>query len=151
MGSKGFTLIEMLITVAIIGILSAIAIPSYRDHVMRSQLADARQRTEDFRTRVEQAFLTPRTYSGVGGSCVFANPPNTLTFNFACVPTGGGTGYTITATGIGGYVSGFIYTTNDANARTSTVPGTAPASWQQLPAGNAVWPANCWIRQPRQC
>ncbi len=152
MKNKGFTLIEVLITVAIIGILSAIVLPNYRDHVMRGQLAEGRERAEDFRLRVTQAFQTARTYAGAGAGCVIGNPLNTPAFSFVCAPTGGGTGFIITATGVAATsVAGFIYTTDDGNARTSTVPGTAPAHWQSLPAGNAAWPAACWITRPGQC
>jgi len=152
MKNKGFTLIELMIAVAIVGVLSMIALPSYRDYVMRGQLAEGRERAEDFRLRVTQAFQTPRSYTGAGGSCVVPNPLNSSYFSFVCVPTGGGTGFLITATGLAtSSVPGFLYTTDDGNARTSTVPGSAPSHWQLLPAGNAAWPASCWIRSAGKC
>jgi type IV pilus assembly protein PilA len=39
--SKGFTLIELMITVAIVGILSAIALPTYQDYTIRAQVSEA--------------------------------------------------------------------------------------------------------------
>ena len=49
---RGFTLIELMIAIAVIGILSAIAYPSYTDYVRRGQLAEAFANLSDFRVRI---------------------------------------------------------------------------------------------------
>lgn len=62
---KGFTLIEMMIVVAIVGIIAAIAYPSYQDSIMRSQRADA-QTTLSSLASVQERYYTqqaPATYA----------------------------------------------------------------------------------------
>lgn len=60
---KGFTLIEMLITVTIVCILAAIALPSYQQHVIRSNRSAAQSQMMDIANREQQYLLANRTYA----------------------------------------------------------------------------------------
>jgi type IV pilus assembly protein PilE len=119
--SRGFTLIELMIAVAVVGILTAIAIPSYQDYVRRGAIEEATSSLSSGRTAMEQFFLDNRTYAG--GPC----PANTDRFGMLCAFTP--TAYVITATGTGAMAT-FVYTINQRNLRTTAGPwGTG----------------NCWI------
>lgn len=67
---KGFTLIELMIVVAIIGILAAIAIPQYQNYVAKSQVNRVMSETGQLRTAVETCILDGRLTVGTGaGQC----------------------------------------------------------------------------------
>lgn len=67
---KGFTLIELMIVVAIIGILAAIAIPQYQNYVSKSQVSRVMSESGQVRTAVEACILDGRTTVGDGaGEC----------------------------------------------------------------------------------
>ncbi|RJX33289.1 MAG: prepilin-type N-terminal cleavage/methylation domain-containing protein [Oxalobacter sp.] len=111
---RGFTLIELMVTVAIVAILAAVAVPAYTEYVRRGRTQEATSALANGRVQLEQYFQDVRAYAG--GPC----PAGTANFGVACVL--GAATYTITATGAG-TMAGYTYTINQANVMTSVVPG----------------------------
>lgn len=60
---QGFTLLELLIVVAIVSILATIAVPSYRQHVIRAHRAAAKEAMMDIANRQQQFLLAHRNYA----------------------------------------------------------------------------------------
>lgn len=73
--SRGFTLMELMIVVAIVGILAAIAYPSYQDYIRRAARADAQGDMLELAQWMERQFTTGNTY--VGLALPFAQSPRT--------------------------------------------------------------------------
>jgi len=128
--ARGFTLIEALVVMTILGIIAAIAIPNYSRYVTRSSLVEATNALSEYRVRMEQFYQDNRSYARAGGGCGAAVPANLENFGVACVIAAGGQAYTATATGAN-VALGFGYTINQANVRATTA---LPAKWGSLPA-----------------
>jgi type IV pilus assembly protein PilE len=62
--SKGFTLIEMMITVAIVGILASIAYPSYQEYVRTTRRSVATGCVQEMAQQMERRFTTSLAYNG---------------------------------------------------------------------------------------
>ena len=135
---KGFTLIELMIAVAVVAILAAIAMPSYTDYMRRSKFAEATAALLSMRTKLEQFYQDQRTFAGACANGTVAPLPTGLKyFNVAC-PTLTPTQYTVSATGIN-EMAGIVFTINEANTRATTVtPGSAIAN------AGYIDNATCW-------
>jgi type IV pilus assembly protein PilE len=145
----GFTLIEVMIVVAIIAILASVALPSYLDYVRRGQLPEAQGAMLDFRVKMEQYYQDNRNYGAA--QCADFGPPSwsagngTLTytggqfFTYSCALTAGGQGYTVTATGSGARAIGHVYTVDQNNARATTM------------YKGAVVAKACWLVKGTEC
>ncbi len=126
----GFTLIEVMITVVIIGILAAVAMPSYTDYVLRAKTTEATTALADMRVKLEQYYQDNRNYGPVASPCGVPVPSGAAakSFSYACAWKSAGDNQTfvVTASGrVGEGMSGYEYTIDEANTKKSKVPGVA--------------------------
>ena len=128
--TRGFTLIELMVVVAIIAILSAIAIPLYSDYVLRSRLTAAAGTLKEVRSSMEQRYADNRTYANAAATaCAIPNFVEADSgFAFTCELTLLSQGFTWTGTG-SGMTADFIYSINEAGIQEThkTRPGWTSA------------------------
>lgn len=145
---RGFTLIEVMITVAIIAILASVALPAYSDYVRQGQIQEAFTNLSDFRTKMEQYYQDNRNYGATGTTCAtdsgasawsgFA-PSGRKYFTYSCATSSSGQAYTVTATGSAGAATGHVYTINQAGDRATTTYKDATVT------------AACWLTKGTTC
>ena len=144
MKRNGFTLIELMITVAVIGILSAIALPSYTSYITRGKITEAVASLADYRVKMEQFFQDNRNYGTVNAACPVVVASST-SFTYTCT-VGSATptvSYTATATSVAGVLGttagDYTYAITELNAKTtSKFKGAAVTK-------------SCWLVKGNEC
>jgi type IV pilus assembly protein PilE len=140
--APGFSLIEVLIALAIVGLLSAIALPNYTAHVVRARRAEARAALSDVVQQQERFYAANRRYAAFS----MATPNGFRTYSgeslngthyvlsaAACSATGPDACVVISATPAG--TAGFAAGSGFADAECGTL------TWS---TANVRTPANCW-------
>ncbi|MGA0612373.1 type IV pilin protein [Caldimonas sp. KR1-144] len=145
----GFTLIELMIAVAIVAILASVAYPAYTSYVRRGQVQEAFTYLSDYRVKLEQYYQDFRGYGNTGGTtCANGTgapswnnfSPGSRYFTFSCALGADNQSYTLTATGSSGAALGNDYTLTSANAKATTKF-----------KGQTVSGKACWLARGDEC
>jgi type IV pilus assembly protein PilE len=136
LAQRGFTLVELMVVVMIIGILATIAYPSYADYVIRARLVEARDGLVSLQADLERHYQDNRTYLTQGAFITpCARPQSSLpvgSFAITCVNVTAN-GYVLQASGRD-VVAGFTLTVNETGLRQTV---EAPPGWPTCP--------NAWV------
>ena len=153
--AKGFTLVELMITVMIVAILATIALPAYNDYVLRAKFTEATGNLADLRVKMEQFYLDNQAYNvpldtticGIpGGKSPTASDARYFTYECAHDPLQvnviGAQTYVLTAKGIPEQgLDGISFTVNEKNGKATQIIGGSPMEKQGYTA------AACWVRK----
>ena len=129
---SGFSLVELMVVVAIAAIIAAFALPSYRDHMLRSYIPEASSGLQLTALRLEQYYQDHRSYLN-GTDCGVALPASQR-FTFSCTAPADGQSFLLTATGAEA-MAGFTFTIDQQGQTRTTL----------LPEGWGTAPLDCWI------
>jgi type IV pilus assembly protein PilE len=137
----GFTLLELMIAVAVVGILSAVALPTYRNYIIRGRIPEATSTLASKRVQMEQFFQDNRAYivGGVNAPPCASDTISSRYFTFSCSAVAADS-YTLQAAGTGG-MTGFTFTVNDLGQQATTA----------VPSGWTIPNPQCWVTSKGGC
>lgn len=136
---RGFTLVEIMIVVAIVGILATVAVPMYTSYMARGKLVDAQSTLTTARVALEQYYQDNRTYVSTATK-TSPCPAATTYFTYTCTPQANY--FLITASSAAnqglGAAGSYVYTIDSSNAKATTKFAGSTSS------------ATCWITKTGQ-
>jgi len=136
---KGFTLIELMIVVAIIGILAAIAIPAYQDYTIRSKVTEGLNLAGSAKVAVSEGFQS-NDMAGVTAAATSWNAAFNATKYVSAINIATATGViTITYSALTPQISGNTLIMSPFIAPVGAAPGAAEAALATTLSGNIDW------------
>lgn len=138
---RGLTLIELMITMVIVGILAMIAVPAYTGHITQSKIADVTGLLSEGKVRMEQTFNSQRSYYADASSGGTTCPDLSALFSdsaFSVTTVCDSATFTLTAKGnTAKGMDGYTYTINQSGEKTSKTPAVESAR-------------SCWLKTKDQ-
>ena len=132
--SRGFTLIELMIVVAVVAILAAIALPSYQDSIRKSRRGQAKADLLELTQMLERRYTTNRSYEGFTVPAGYDQSPHegTAYYVITGIDEVDASTYTLTATPQGGQTGDTrcgTLTINHMGVKTESGSGTVSDCW----------------------
>lgn len=128
---RGFTLIELMIVVVIVGILAAVAMPAYTDFIARGKIAQGTEALSEAKVRMEQVYNSNRSYLLSDNTCPdFSASFSDIPFTIAHSPTCTKDTFTLKVTGKSANgMSGYWYSINESGEKKSATPTGSGNCW----------------------
>ncbi len=131
---KGFTLIELMIVVAIVGILAAIAIPAYKDYIVRSKVSECAATLGACKTSVTEFFNTKVRMPGNAQSAGCSTNASQYCNDLTVANTGNISIDVASATGVGASDCGLTLIPQVANSEVTGWTGSTACATKYVPA-----------------
>jgi type IV pilus assembly protein PilE len=128
----GFTLIELMIVVAIIAIIAAVAVPQYGDYVMRSHISEATSQLGALQVQINQFYQDNHTFANAPG-CT-SDTSTSKNFTFGCSGTPDANGFVLQAVGRS-QMAGFTFQADQTGLKSTPA---VPTGWS-TPSPNTCW------------